>query len=269
MRTSIEGLGFNNKFYWDESINPNATIPNALPNCTTFLYGAVKEDGHRSPVSKILNANKWHEVLINGWSYIPFDINKIEVGDGLEWTNKCHVCGVSRITEDKIIISSSWYTGEHGSSYYDGKFDSRESFISLEQLSDYMLLNYPNRFFHCWSLEEEIKRVGEKPQFILKAPLYSVKRNTNKNQIQVLTDIQNVRNENLEVIKRAESGYYNVLSTREENGYLWYEVEKNRYIAQVNGRVMYLPKDTDYDVIVEENRILKDKIKRIKEICDE
>lgn len=269
MRTSIKGLEFDNKFYWDKSLNPNATIKKALPNCTTFLYGAVIEDGHLPPVKKIVNANSWHEQLTNGWIAIPFDKNKLEVGDGIEWTNKCHVCGVSRITDDKIIISASWYTGEHGASYYDGKFDSRESFISLKQLSDYMLLNYETRFYHCWSLDEEIRCVGGNPQYILKAPLYSVKRNTNKNQIQVMTYVQNVRNEKGEIIQCAEKGYYDVLSTKEDNGYLWYQVEKNRYIAHIDGRVVYYPKEYDYDVIIKENELLKDKLKRIKEICDE
>lgn len=272
MVTDIKQVLYNAKYFWDKSLNANATIDNCLPNCTTLVYGAVLEDGHLPLVKTIRNAKLFDTVLINGWSAIPYDKSKLEVGDVIEWQSKNHVAIVSRIDGNKKIVSASFYTGQNGKSTYDGTFDKRDRFTSLKEVSDYMYKNYPTRYFHCWDIDEENKWVGGLPQLILKHPLYSVKRNINKNQIEVLTFEQNVRNGNDEILCKAEKGYFNVLSQKEYNGYVWYEVEKNKYIAGVNGRVNYLPKSNN---IEKENQELKEKIKvyedklnKIKEILE-
>lgn len=273
MITNIKDCLYDNKFYWNIEYNPNATIENALPNCTTLCYGAIIQDGHKPPVKTIKNASSWHTVLTNGWSYIPYDVDKLEVGDIIEWQKKCHVAVCSKIEENKKIISASWYTGEHGKSVYEGSFDTRYSFGSLQQLSDYMLLNYKTRYFHCWSIDDENKYVGGLPEYILKAPLYSVKRDTNKNQIEVLTYEQNVRNKDNEIVKKAEKGYFNILSTKQDDNYVWYEVNKGLYIAGVNGRVNYLPKNENdlqeqINCLKKENEILKDKLLQINKLSE-
>ena len=79
MRTTAKGLEYPNKFYWDYMVNPNATIENGLANCTTFVYGAIKEDGHLAPVTSIVGANRWHQVLTNGWMAIPYDTQKLDL----------------------------------------------------------------------------------------------------------------------------------------------------------------------------------------------
>ena len=66
----------------------------------------------------------------------------------------------------------------------------------------------------------------------------------------------NVRDDNNEVLKRAEKGYYNVLGWKDANGYRWYEVEKGKYIANVESRVVYIPK-VDSDVITLQNRVVE------------
>lgn len=268
MITNIKDCKYDNKYYWT-NLNPNANVTNCLPNCTTLCYGAVIQDGKLPPISRIPNAQLWHSVLINGWTYVNYDYNNLEVGDIVEWQNKNHVAIVSRITEDKKMISASFYTGEDGTSK-----SKRTSFQTMEQVSNYMLTNYETRYFHCWSIEDEQKAVGGLPQFILKHPLYSVKQNTSKDQIEVLTFEQNVRDKDNKILKKAEKGFFNVLSTIEHSGYTWYEVEENKYIAGVDGRVNFIPKieDNELERLIQENKELQkenqDLKKRMKEIHD-
>ena len=238
MRTSAKGLEYPNSFYWDIARNPYASILNGLADCTAFSYGAIIEDGHRPCVSKVCNANVFHKYLINGWSCIPFDENKLEVGDIVEWSDKCHVAVVS---DKQKNISGSFYTGMHGRAYWNGKFDTR-SFVSLKEMSDWMTTNYPTRFFHHWSIEEESRWCGGAPEYILKHPLYSASEDNTVDQIFVSSDQMNVRNNENEVLKRAEKGFYNVLGWKDANGYRWYEVEKGKYIAGYEGVVSFIPK---------------------------
>ena len=164
--------------------------------------------------------------------------------------------------------SFAFYTGDDGTAY-----STRANFSTVEQVSNFMLTNYPFRYFHCLDITQECQKVGGLPQYILKAPLYSVKRNTNKDQIEVLTFEQNVRDGKNNILKKAEKGFFNIISTKQYDGYTWYEVEKDRYIAGVNGRVVYLPKEDDENIIEEnkrlkrENEDLKKRLSEIKELA--
>lgn len=248
MRTTADGLAYPNKYYWDVSRNPYATVPDGLADCTCYCFGAVIEDGHRPVVSKVCNANSYHKYLINGWTWIPYEESKLEEGDIIEWADKCHV---AMFVGDGI--SGSFYTGIHGQAYYDGKFDTRP-FTSLKEMSDWMVANYPTRLFHHWSIEEESRWCGGSPNYILKHPLYSVKEDKSVNQIKVLSNDMNVRDGENNVLKRAESGFYNVLSWKEKPDYIWYEVEPDRFIAGYPGRVEFVPKQ-DEEIIILRKRI--------------
>ena len=263
MRKTIEGLQYPNKYYWDINLNPYASILNGLADCTCYTYGAVIEEGHRPVVSRVCNADNFHKYLINGWSYIDYDESKLEKGDIIEWSKKCHVA-----VFDGNNISGSFYTGMHGRAYYDGKFDAR-SFSSLKEMSDWMIANYPTRFFHNWSIDKESSWVGSKPDLILKHPLYSVSENKSVDQIYVSADDMNVRNDQNEVLKRAEKGYFNVLGWKDSGGYRWYEVAKGMYIANVPSRVTFIPKDTDELArLREENEELKKRLDEISKLCN-
>ena len=264
MRTSADKLEYPNKYYWDINRNPYASILNGLADCTCYCYGAVIEEGHRPVVSRVCNANNYHSYLINGWSAIPYDESKLEKGDIIEWASKCHVA----VYVGSGKIAGSFYTGMHGKSYFNGKFDTR-SFKTLQEMSDWMVANYPTRFFHCWDIATESRWCGGSPEYILKHPLYSVKEDPLIDQIKVYTDDMNVRNNDNEVLKRAESGFYNVLGWKDANGYRWYEVEKGKYIAGYEGRVVYIPADNT--VIAElkrENEELKKRLDEISKLCN-
>lgn len=257
MITNIKGLEYGGKYhkwFWDPSINPEATIKEGLADCTCFVLGDVAHDGLPQPVKPIKNANLWHTVVTNGWSVLPFKKENVALGDIIEWTNGCHVARVTDIDDDgTIYISGSFYTGMHGKAYWNGGFDIR-TFTSLKEMSDWMVENYPVRFFHHWSLENENSWVGYAPTYILKMPqtVQPVKRDTSKNQIRVLTNEQNIRTASNQVVGVASKGYYNVIrivhSTK--NDYDWYEVDPDRYIAGMAGRVIYYPKaDAENDEI--------------------
>ena len=269
MITDIKGLEYGgkyHKYFWDPSVNPEATIRDGLADCTCFVLGDVAYDGLPRPVSPIPNANKWHTCVTNGWSVIQFDKDKVELGDIIEWENGCHVARVTKIQDGTIFISGSFYTGMHGKAWWNGSFDTR-TFTSLQEMSDWMIQNYPVRFFHYWSLENENSWVGYSPSYILKKPqsITPVKRDTSKDQIKVLTNEQNIRTANNEIVGIAAKGYYNVIrivhSTK--NNYDWYEVEPDRYIAGVEGRVVYYPADNSND---EEIRRLQARIAELEKI---
>ena len=263
MRTTAEGLGYPNPFYWDISRNPYASVLNGLADCTCYVYGAVIEDGHRPIVSRVCNADSYHKYLINGWISVPYEEGRLEDGDVIEWQKKCHVA----VYVGNGNVAGSFYTGDHGRAYYNGKFDTR-SFKTLPQMSQWMIENYPSRFFHCWPINTESSWVGSKPDCILKHPLYSVGEDKSRDQIFVSGDDMNVRNDENAVLKRAEKGYYNVLGWKDSNGYRWYEVEKGKYIANVPSRVTFIPKADDEIVqLKREIEELKDRLDRIRVLC--
>jgi len=266
----IEDFAYNGKYHkycWDITYNPNATIDNALANCTTLAIAFSYIHHLPYPVSRIVSASNWNRVLTNGWTAVPYGSKEIKVGDIIQWVNDVHVATVIDIKEGEAYLGCSWYTGEHGTAMYEGSYDTRNAFISLEQLSNFMVENYPYRFYHEATLYEEAQRVGGMPDYILVAPesVEPVERDESRNQIQVLTDEQNIRDDDNNIVGVAKSGYYNVIGQKTLNGYVWYEVKENRYIAGVKGRVVYLPSED----LQKEIQILREKLKRIKEIIDE
>ena len=74
----------------------------------------------------------------------------------------------------------------------------------------------------------------------------TVERNEKVNQIQT-TDISlRIRTEPSlqgQIVGHVQIGYYNVLSQKENDGYTWYEIEKDRWCA--NDTVKYLPSEQD------------------------
>lgn len=254
--------------------NPNATVPNCIPNCTTLAYGLCDI----KPVSKIVNASNWHNYLINGWTVQKFDRSKVKQGDIIEWVKGVHVAYVDLVNEDGIFLHSSWYTGDHGVAIWDGNFDTR-SFSTLKQVSDFMSANYPTRMYHYWDLDREIKGIGSEPEYLLVAPsserIYPVEENPNVDQIHVLTDVQNVRDNDNHIVGIAEHGYYNVLQKKLSHGYVWYEVYPNKYIAGVDGRVEFIEASDEISKLKKEiaqlkkeNAILRDRLIQIHSLSE-
>lgn len=289
MKYNINDLSFGGRYHdecWNPNFNKEATIPNALANCTAGVIAFCLIERDPLPVSVISDASSWHNYLTNGWRCIDFDEKKVKVGDIIQWTDKCHVCKVADIKDGVIYINGSFYTGEHGVAYYNGKYDTRNRFTSLQELSDFMVNEYPTRFYHYWTLDKESQMVGGKPEHILVRPdnVSPVERNTNVNQIQTTDEGLRIRTEpslNGEIVGHVQIGYYNVLQTKEADGYTWYEIGTNRWCADVS--TIYLPKQDDiiaelqryFDAmknevnkLTEENKSLKNKLKEIHRISN-
>lgn len=298
IREIIDGLeygGSAHKYYWDPSVNPNATIINGLPDCTTFAFGAVLEAGLPAPVSKIVAAGNWHNYLINGWIAKPYKGNEktIKVGDILEWDgSKNHVAVVSEIGNE-VKISGSFYTGIHGTSMYDGSYDKRTGINSLQELSDFFINKYQYRFFHFVPLSTENSWVHGEPDYILVSPLplQPVDRNPNVDQVYVGISGLRVRTgptTDSRVLGICPSGYFNLeekviggtYTDRGVDDNVWYKIE-NYYIAAVAGVDIYPKKEEEsidhiehylkrlldeIDSLKAENEELKKKLEAIKEI---
>lgn len=247
-RNSIKGLeygGSAHKYYWDKNNNPNATLANGLANCTTLVYGRVQEEGKPVPVKSIVAGGKWHKSLINGWVSLKYNPNNVQVGDLIEWDTHNHIAYVEKIENGIIYISGSFYTGIHGKARWEGAYDKR-NFSSLKELSDWMIKNYQYRFYHYCPVETESKWCGGAPEYIVRYPqqkksiVTPVAQNKKVNQVLVSTNEQNIRDNNNTILGTASAGYYNVIKSKKSGTYTWYEIENNKWIAAVAGRVKFI-----------------------------
>lgn len=165
----VYGAGTWSKYYWNISYNPNADFENCMANCTTYAYGRVRENGLPAPVTRIVNANKWHTVVNTsaGWSLIRYIQGMtLQAGDILEW-EAIHVA-VVETNGTNPWVSASWYTGD------DGTADSERSTAvmgdSLASVSDWMVSHRPNRFYHYVDMRSENNNAGggAYPKYVLR-----------------------------------------------------------------------------------------------------
>lgn len=281
MRYNIDDFRFNgtyHKQFWDKTYNPNADLDNALANCTTMVYGLCLVEKNPVPITRIVSASRWDEVLANDWECVEFDTSKVKAGDIIQWKSKGHVAKVANISDGVIYINGSYYTGEHGVAYYDGGYDTR-NFSSLQELSDFMYNNYPDRLYHYWSLDKESQIVGGEPDNILVLPntLSPVDPNNEVDQVETTDNQLRIRdNPSLDsnIIGHVSIGYYNVLQikdasdedkAKEPDLKCWYEIAKNRWIANVT--TIYHEKSEDVDILEELERfvnITRSKIKALE-----
>lgn len=289
MKYNINDLSYGGRYhdqFWNPQYNKEATIPNALANCTAAVIGFCLAEKNPLPVSVISDASNWHKYLTNGWRCIDFDESKVKVGDVIQWVDKCHICKVADIVDGTIYINGSFYTGEHGVAYYQGKYDTRTRFTSLQELSNFMTENYPTRFYHHWTLDKESQMVGGSPEHILVCPVTvsPVERNTSVNQIEATDDTLRIRTApslNAEIVGHMQKGYYNVIQTEEADGYTWYEIAKDRWCADIT--TIFLPAEDDVikeierlfaqmksqiTELTDQNNALKSKLKEIHKISD-
>lgn len=290
--------GLYHYFFWDPSFNPVATIEDSLANCTCFVIGDCGVTGTPRPVSKVVGAQDWDKYLTNDWTRANFDPAKVKVGDIIQWVKGVHVARVFKIENGTIWVRGSFYTGEHGVSRYGDGYDTRKSFQNLEQVSNFMVKNYPNRFYHEVTLEQESKAVGSQPEHILSMPntISVVERNENVDQIRTTDTTLRIRTTPSlagSIVGHTQLGYYNVLSIvdaseadkkaykeqRGEDIRYWYEISKDRWCSDITTE--FFPKKTDSDItkamdtiiayvtdLSNENARLKEGIKAIADIAN-
>ena len=77
-------------------------------------------------------------------------------------------------------------------------------------------------------------------------PLNPVERNENVAQIETTDDSLRIRTQpslEAEIVGHVQLGFYDVLDTKENDGYTWYEISKDRWCANITTK--YLPKNED------------------------
>ena len=98
-------------------------------------------------------------------------------------------------------------------------------------------------------------------------PLNPVERNENVAQIETTDDTLRIRTEpslEAEIVGHVQIGYYNVLDSKENDGYTWYEIAKDRWCADITTK--YLPVEEDFIKEFERYIVgLKTTIKNIKD----
>lgn len=112
----------------------------------------------------------------------------------------------------------------------------------------------------------------------------TIERNTSVNQIETTDTTLRIREKpslEAEIIGHVQLGYYNVLETKENDGYTWYKLAKDRWCADITTN--YLPAEDDIIARLEEylnniktqvtylkneNTDLKNDMKSIKQITE-
>jgi len=98
-----------------------------------------------------------------------------------------------------------------------------------------------------------------------------VPRNTSVDQIETNDATLRIRTEpslDGEVVGHVQLGYYNVLNKKKNDGYTWYEIEKDRWCADVG--VSFLPETEDILKKIEEYvKSMKDEVKTLSTERDE
>lgn len=158
-RTTREGLDYDGDQqynYWSYPHNKGGLYSICLANCTTFAYGRILEAGDPAPVTVFANANNWplYPNEAEGWKVSPFTqkLHKVAAGDLFVWKDMNHVAVVEKVISDRSwAISESMYTGD------DGTVNSNRSPAvmgnSLKEVSDWMIENYPSRFFNYRTID--------------------------------------------------------------------------------------------------------------------
>lgn len=97
-----------------------------------------------------------------------------------------------------------------------------------------------------------------------------VERNNNVDQIETTDATLRIRTKpslKAEIVGYVQIGYYNVLQTKEADGYTWYEIEKNRWCANVTTN--FLPKSGDIDIVKRIKEFAKDMQNKVDSLNNE
>lgn len=79
------------------------------------------------------------------------------------------------------------------------------------------------------------------------SPVIPVERNPEVDQIETTDESLRIRTKPSlegEIVGHVQLGYYNVLQAKENDGYKWYEISKDRWCADITTK--YLPKSVDF-----------------------
>ena len=149
------------------------------------------------------------------------------------------------------FTGNGWYKNSYGNWCINNQYDI------VKALFLYDKVQIQNAMYD-WTITDT---------FVVNNITPNVERNDNMNQVEVLVDKLRVRTEpslNATILGYATPGFYNVYDTKENDGYLWFKIAEEQWIASKEGEwTIYYPA-TDYKKLyeeeVEKNKILQQKI---------
>ena len=253
-----------NPYYRSKTFNKGLNTDLDIPNCTQFAvcrsYEACEVDKpfvmfRNRSAGSYPNAKNFFEDSILPKGY-DLKEGSIAVFDG----NFGHVAFVEQVIDkNHAIISQSQYSSNKSRRDYM-YFEKREVELTVGKAT--------------------LSGIGKLIGFVyLPIKEIRVSRDVKKEQILIKEEMVNVRIEpEGDVFAKGlycPMGLFDVLDSKEVNGYVWYELEPNHWVRE-GGWSEYYPKE-DYneelmkenETLKELNRILTEKIDRIEKIIEE
>ena len=224
-----------------------------LANCCGNVHGRVLENAGSTVESKICRSN-----ACDYWGYTADGLRRSQtpaLGAIMVWSSTGsnrygHVSVVEAIdAQGNVTASNSNYKGTW---WYESHHTKASNYALYSSKSTYYFKGFI-------LMPDDIKKVGS-----------PVQRDETKHQIEVTYAALRARKRPeinpAVVLGYANMGYYNVLQTRDmtyepSNGYFWFEIEDDMWVAYVDGAVNDLPAveptPDEIQQLKEENKQLK------------
>lgn len=166
------------------------------------------------------------------------------------------------------------FDGNYGHvAFVERKIDDTHALITESQYdSNKSLRNYKywqKRVVELVTGKATLSGVGKLQGFLyLDIDDIRTSRNTSVEQIEITEEMVNVRGKaNGEIVRKGcycPMGIYNVLSKREVDGYMWYEIDKANWVREGDWLTYYGA--NNYDALLKENEELRERIRQIHEL---
>lgn len=248
----------NNPYYVPNGIfnTHSSTSGIALPNCTMYCFLRMHEASEQTK-----RQNKW--IKESGG-----------FGNAKTWYDTTTLPKGTELKEGSIAV----FDGNCGHVLFiEQKIDDTHAIITESNYDDDKSLR-DWKFFRKREVEliigqATLSGVGKLIGYIY-IPINDgrVQRDTSKEQVEITETFVNCRKSpNGEVVNKGcyiAPGIYNVISSKEVNDYMWFEIDNNHWVREGEWLVHYKV-NKDYEVLYKEARRQLDEItKKIKEIED-
>lgn len=193
------------------------------------------------------------------------DVSNLYVGKVIKQNEIYYQPGVKgKVTGSHIHLGvgkgkftgNGWHKGEYQPKIDGYAWPINNQYNVVDALFVYKDVEITNGYGYNW------KRTDD---FMVNEITPNVERDETKNQVEVFVDQLRVRTEpnlNGKILGFAKKGFYNVLDKAEADGYTWFKIADNQWIAYSEDWGKYYPKEKDYKQLYEES--LKE-ISKLKE----
>lgn len=218
-----------------EGTKPYAWSVESVYQCTWYSFFRCQEAMSCTPptywdratqTGSYPNAKLWLENYRDPWQVKGVDYTPV-AGDIAVFDGEY---GHVQFMETDVMYSE--YSNGDPNSFRNGRFEKKDNLLGF--------LHYPY---------ESVNPVD---------------RNTEVDQIQTTDDTLRIRTApslEAEIVGHVQIGYYNVIQSKDNDGYIWYEIAKNRWCANITTK--FLPKD-DNDFVKQLERFLNETKAKIK-----